>query len=75
MWRYEICWKEPRDLSTICTNTKEIPEWMKTITKYKGYGYREQFDRKVKTLRKKGFEIVGMIVDFHKVPEEEFANY
>jgi hypothetical protein len=48
---------------------------MRKVLFYKGFGYRDQFDRKLKTLRKKGFEIAGMIVDFHQIPKEEFANY
>lgn len=74
MWRYEIAWYEEVDSSTVITNRKDMPKTWK-IMKYKGFGYRDQFDRKLKQLRKKGFEIVGMIVDFHKVPAEEFANY
>lgn len=74
MWRYEIAWYEEVDSSTVVTNRKEMPATWK-IMKYKGFGYRDQFDRYLKRLRKKGFEIAGMIVDFQKVLEEEFANY
>lgn len=68
MKRYEIAWYEYRE-------SMKIGAPMRKVLFYKGFGYRDQFDRKLKTLRKKGFEIVGMIVDFHQIPKEEFANY
>lgn len=68
MKRYEIAWYEYRE-------SIKVGNPMHKVLFYKGFGYREQFDRFVKKLRKNGFEIAGMIVDFHQIPEEEFANY
>ena len=69
MKRYEIAWYEPREV--IGRNGV----YTRPVLCYKGFTERDTFDRFVKRLRKKGFEIAGMIVDFHKIPAEEFANY
>lgn len=70
MKRYEIAWYELRE--GISRNGVSP---IRRVLFYKGFTEREKFDRFVKKLRKNGFEIAGMIVDFHKIPEEEFANY
>lgn len=69
MWRYEIAWYD------YCEAIGREGVVLRKTMFNKGYGYRDQFDRKLKSLRKKGLEIAGMIVDFHKIPKEEFANY
>ena len=69
MKRYEIAWYEPSEV--IGRNGAYI----RPVLFFKGFTDREKFDRFVKKLRKNGFEIAGMIVDFHNIPAEEFANY